>query len=39
MWLPHGKNRFFAWLNDIIIVSIVIQILHSISGLSNLDVK
>lgn len=37
--LAEWKDRFFAWLVDIIIVSIVIHILYSISGSSGYDVK
>src|SRR6266487_3775363 len=37
--LAEWKDRFFAWLVDVIIVSIVIQILYSISGSSGYDVK
>lgn len=37
--LAEWKDRFFAWLIDIIIVSIVIQILYSISGSSGYDIK
>ena len=37
--LAEWKDRFFAWLIDVIIVSIAIQILYSISGSSGYDVK
>jgi hypothetical protein len=38
--MERKKERFFAWLIDIIIVSIVIQILYSIiSGSSGIDLK
>ena len=37
--LAEWKDRFFAWLIDLIIVSIAIQILYSISGSSGYDVK
>lgn len=37
--LAEWKDRLFAWLVDIIIVSIVIHILYGISGSSGYDVK
>ena len=37
--LAEWKDRFFAWIIDIIIVSIVIHILYSISGSPGYDLK
>jgi hypothetical protein len=37
--LAEWKDRFFAWLIDVIIVSIVIQIMYGISGSSGYDLK